>query len=291
MPYVNIWVVLPTHNRLQLLRESLQALQHQTRPPNGILVVLNASPPEVRAMLEDEFPQVERLELSQNLGSAGGFHYGIKHVVESGADFIWLMDDDGIARPDALEKLCEAEKATSLLAGEADILLCRVVWIDGSLHPMNFPWPDWRKPKLLLKALNRGWLSVRSGAWTGMLVRSSAVKRHGLPFKDYFVWCEDLDFSGRVLRRGLGYWVHDSVVVHKTAKPAAPANAQGERFFYEVRNRIWLIRSDAFGFWGKIAWGLHTLGEIALYLWSTPRSGLSVVWKGVKAGLSTRPQS
>lgn len=285
-----VWAVLPTHNRPALLRESLQGLQAQTRPLGAILVVLNASPPEVKAMLSEEFPQVEVLELSENLGSAGGFHHGMKYAFEQGADWIWLVDDDGIAVADALEKLLKAEQILSKMAPAAQILLSRVVWTDGRIHPMNFPGPDWRRPGLLWKALNYGYLLIRSGAWTGMLVHRSAIAQYGLPHKDYFVWCEDLEFSGRVLRQGVGYWVFDSLMVHKTKAPTAAVGEYGDRFFFEVRNRIWLVRSDAFGPLGKIYWTLHFMGELAVYLWGAGRKGLDVVQRGFRAGFSSRPE-
>ena len=286
----NIWVVLPTHDRKELLRESLTALRTQTHKPAHVLVVLNASPPEVTLMLESEFPEIELLRLDKNLGSAGGFHFGIKRALEAGAGWVWLMDDDAIAEPDSLERLLTALKQVEVFSPDPDILLSRVVWTDGRIHPMNFPWLDWRRLPLLWKALNWGFLLVRSGAWAGMLVRTSAVQRHGLPIKDYFVWCEDLDFSGRILRRGVGYWVFDSVVVHKTKGPTAAVGDYGERFFFEVRNRIWLLRSNAFGVLGKLAWTIHFAGELLFYLWATRGKGLGVVRRGFVSGFRSKPK-
>ncbi|WP_158539602.1 glycosyltransferase [Meiothermus sp. QL-1] len=286
---MRVWAVVPTHNRPSLLRECLEALQKQTYPIERILVVLNASPPEVKSLLA-EFPEVERLELEQNEGSAGGFYHGMRRALEQGADWVWLMDDDGIPHSNALEKLLEAEQVTRPWRGPADLLLCRVVWVDGQIHPMNFPLPDWRRPGLLWKAVRYGYLAVRSGAWTGMLVRSQSILQHGLPNPAYFVWCEDLEFSGRVLRRGLGYWVHDSVVVHKTSQPTAAVGDYGERFFFEARNRVWLLRSKAFGGVGKFYWLLHFMGEIVAYLWQTRLAGWRTLARGLWAGLTQSPK-
>ncbi|MCL4455340.1 MAG: glycosyltransferase, partial [Deinococcus sp.] len=123
----NIWVVLPTHDRKELLRESLTALRTQTHKPAHVLVVLNASPPEVTLMLESEFPEIELLRLDENLGSAGGFHFGIKRALEAGAGWVWLMDDDAIAEPDSLERLLTALKQVEVFSPDPDILLSRVV--------------------------------------------------------------------------------------------------------------------------------------------------------------------
>ena len=44
----------------------------QTRPPDHVLVVDNASTDGTAEMLREEFPQVEVLRLPENQGGAGG---------------------------------------------------------------------------------------------------------------------------------------------------------------------------------------------------------------------------
>jgi len=69
----NICAVIVTYNRKELLRECLKAVLAQTRPPEHVLVVDNASTDGTPEMLQEEFPQVEVLCLPENQGSAGGF--------------------------------------------------------------------------------------------------------------------------------------------------------------------------------------------------------------------------
>lgn len=77
-----------------------------------------------------------------------------------------------------------------------------------------------------------------------MLISRSVVRQHPLPTKEYFLWNDDLEYSGRLLRKGLGFLVKDSVVVHKTRNPFSSAvTASDEQFFLEARNRGWLVRA------------------------------------------------
>ena len=129
--------VIVTYNRSEMLRRCLAALGEQTRPPDRILVVDNASTDGTASMLEREHPTVEVLRLTVNEGGAGGFHEGIRRAYESGMEWLWLMDDDTIPTPSALEELLAAAER---LDGTAPALLAsRVIWRDGSLHPMNSP--------------------------------------------------------------------------------------------------------------------------------------------------------
>ncbi|MFX5615039.1 glycosyltransferase, partial [Acinetobacter baumannii] len=79
-------------------RECLQSVLSQTRAPDHVLVVDNASTDGTGEMLKEEFPEVEVLRLPENQGGAGGFHEGIKRAYEAGYDWIWLMDDDGLPK-------------------------------------------------------------------------------------------------------------------------------------------------------------------------------------------------
>lgn len=63
------------------------------------------APPE---MLEREHPHVDLLALAENEGGAGGFHEGMRRAHAGGADWMWLVDDDTIARPGALAELLAA---------------------------------------------------------------------------------------------------------------------------------------------------------------------------------------
>src|SRR4051812_20457382 len=96
--------VLVTHNRPELLGEALTALSAQTRAPTRLVVVDNGSDEATQETLANrEGIHVVRSET--NLGGAGGFALGIRGALALGADWIWLMDDDAIPEPRALETL------------------------------------------------------------------------------------------------------------------------------------------------------------------------------------------
>lgn len=103
-----VCAIVVTYNRKELLRECLAALAAQTRPPDRVLVVDNASSDGTQAMVEAEYEEVELLALPTNQGGAGGFHEGMKRAHVDGAEWLWLMDDDTIPRPDALAELLAA---------------------------------------------------------------------------------------------------------------------------------------------------------------------------------------
>ena len=285
-----VCAVIVTYNRKALLRECLKAVLSQTRPPDHVLVVDNASTDGTPEMLQEEFPQVEVLRLPENQGGAGGFHEGMKRAYEQGVDWLWLMDDDTIPKAKALEALLEAARLP--LDPRPRVLASRQLLPNGLPHPTTaFVNPtDPRHPFRWLRLRPR-YRPIRWALFTSVLLHRSLVEEHGLPHKAFFIWEDDLEYTARALRRGLGLQVRDSEVIHKSAsKPYISATTGENRLFYGVRNRIWVLRSPAFGPLGKAFLALQLLFGLLTYLAFHPsQKSLQEIGRALRAGLTTSP--
>ena len=286
----SVVAVVVAYNRRELLLEALAALQAQSAPLTAVIVVDNHSDDDSAETALRFWPEVELVRLSRNTGGAGGFATGMAMAIaRHDPDWVWVMDDDTIPTPTALEQLLVAvDRPDVVLAGS------RVVWTDGTDHPMNTPRrnPFARKDELLAAA-ERGVTPVRSSSFVSMLVSAHRVKAAGLPIADYFIWNDDFEFSTRMLRRGRGLFVPESVVVHKTKARANTDADPGARFYFEVRNKIWLM---------MFSHGLNPF-EKSVYMGSTllrwirtvrhsrqRRFLLTQLRRGLVAGFSSRPR-
>lgn len=290
-----VCAVIVTYNRKALLRECLKAVFSQTRPPDHVLVVDNASTDGTGEMLQEEFPQVEVLRLPENQGGAGGFHEGMKRAYEQGFDWLWLMDDDTIPRAKALEALLEAARVFEKRLGRTALLASLVRWTDGSLHPMNTPTPHVSDGELLVEALEMRALPIRSASFVSLLVARWVVEAYGFPIKDYFIWNDDVEYTARILRREKGFWVPQSEVAHHTKKKYTPLHTSSpDRFYYEVRNKIWMLtKSQAWSPKEKAKLGLRLLIDIRQFLKvnSFSPNAWKVVLLGAKDGLWKAPRN
>ena len=63
-------------------------------------------------MLNDFIKSQEILyrDTGRNLGGAGGFSFGARFAAECGYEYIWLMDDDCMPNPTALEAFLAADR-------------------------------------------------------------------------------------------------------------------------------------------------------------------------------------
>jgi rhamnopyranosyl-N-acetylglucosaminyl-diphospho-decaprenol beta-1,3/1,4-galactofuranosyltransferase len=287
-----VCAVVVSHNRKDLLRQCLSALRDQTYSVKEIIVVENASSDGTKEMLAEEFPELTVENLEMNLGGAGGFHHGIARARAKGYEWIWLMDDDSLATPGALAGLIAA-------CGEQDdgawpaILASKVVWTDGELHPMNKPVLKLEKHDDLFACAARGLLPIRCASFVSVLIRGDIVDKYGLPFADYFIWNDDVEYTARILKENTGWWVSSSLVIHQTVdKVVKPEDIRINRYYYSIRNRLWMVRrSNAWSVREKLAI-LKTVIVVALRL--PRRAGfrkevLSIIGRGFMDGLLTSP--
>jgi rhamnopyranosyl-N-acetylglucosaminyl-diphospho-decaprenol beta-1,3/1,4-galactofuranosyltransferase len=237
----SVWAIVVTHNRKDKLPHCLEALAAQGRRADRVLVVDNASTDGTREMLERGYRDVDLLALQTNEGGAGGFHEGMKHAHAEGAEWVWLMDDDTVPQPDALAELLSASELcrTDAEPLEPALLASKVIWRDGSPHPLNFPTLERRRMDLVITGAERGLLPMRAATFVSLLVHRRAIDSYHLPLKHYFLWSDDIEYTSRVVLGGERAWfVPSSVVLHDTAAPEDFMSAAPARFYYHARNTL-----------------------------------------------------
>lgn len=241
-----VCALVVTYNRLELLKECLAAILAQTRPVNHLLIIDNHSTDGTAAWLADfaahHSEVCEVVRLATNEGGAGGFAEGVKRAVLGGADYTWLMDDDTIAEPQALEaSLALAEDK------QAGFVASRVMWTDGKLHPRNQPGGQMTPLTPGEDVMNyQTTCRCELGTFVSLLVASRAVYKVGLPIREFFIWCDDVEYTSRISNAGFtNYYCAESVVVHKTKQigsyslvDALPETAG--RFYYKTRNQCYI---------------------------------------------------
>jgi GT2 family glycosyltransferase len=290
-----IVAVVVTWNRRDLLQESLDAIEAQTLHPVRVVVVDNASTDGTEELLAATYAHHEIVRLQRNTGGAGGFTAGIERALSHEPDLVWLLDDDTVPTPRAAESLATAWERHGEVTGRRPALLAsRVVWTDGRDHPMNTP-----RPKPGASASERraadavGCVPIRSASFVSVMCDAQVIGERGLPMADYFLWNDDFEYSTRLIRGAVGLYCPDSVVVHKTRTFGSTDADPGERFFYEVRNKLWLFgRSTGLSPWEKLLYGGSTARRWArTFAASGDRATLTrALGRGLRSGLTATPR-
>ena len=102
---MRVFACITTFNADDVIDGALEALLHQTRKLDAILIVDNAS---TDGTLNRTFPeQVRIIRNASNIGPSGAIPIGFRYALEHGFDWMWILDHDSAPEPDALETLLE----------------------------------------------------------------------------------------------------------------------------------------------------------------------------------------
>lgn len=242
-----IVAVVVTYNRKQLLLECLTAILSQSVPVHKLIIIDNASTDGTEELLESEGiisrENVVYHKMEKNTGGSGGFYAGMEIARNLEAEWVWIMDDDTIPYNNSLEKLSghiDELPESSFFAS----CVCGM-----NKEPMNVPDLDRAKTSngypYWYKHLDRGLVNVESATFVSLLINGEALKKCGLPCRDYFIWGDDTEYTRRLTRHfGDAYLVGDSWVCHKR-KNAKNVHLKHEddkqrikNYFYQYRNRL-----------------------------------------------------
>lgn len=218
-----IGAVIVTYNNASMLKLLLEDLERQTRKPDEIIVIDNASTDNTQSIVKEQ-SHVCYVRLRENLGSAGGYHEGLKIACKRN-NLVWTLDDDMIVKEDALELL---ERWWEIL--EKDYRL-------GALRSWVGQAPKTIKP-----------IKIDSFAWRGTFLKKEVITHIGLPLKEYFLYADDDEYAHRIKKKGYSmFFIPQSNIRERRTQDKIRFNSRGKkivlyreefRFYYAFRNQI-----------------------------------------------------
>jgi GT2 family glycosyltransferase len=223
-----------TFNDAQVIEQSLDALKRQTRQPDAIVVVDNAS---TDGTLDRFFPDsVTVIRNSTNTGSSGAVGVGLTHALEHGFDWTWVLDADSVPASDALESLLGFfERMARAQQERVSFLSCRLAAATGGITEHRAHILTRSGVEFAAIDAEAGYCQCDCFIWSGSLFRMPAVAKIGPPSPDYFIDLAELEYGYRAQRLGLiGYIVHSAVLHQDVGRPPG------------ISTRIW--RFGPFGF-------------------------------------------
>lgn len=233
-------VVVVTFNRADLLTGMLDGLAAQTRRPDAVIVVDNASTDHTRAVLEARTDLPLHVTHSpDNLGGAGGFHLGVRAAYDAGWDRIWLMDDDVVPDPGCLEALMAVDE-DCLIAVREDLAgaLVEKAAVDFDLRnplairPKRATVDDTYADRASMPEL----VEVHNVAFEGFMTRRGVIEEIGFPDPAFFIFYDDAEYAVRARRAGRRIWAVRDAVLVRQLDFNQQHDLSGWKGFYMYRN-------------------------------------------------------
>ena len=269
-----VCAVVVTYNRKELLIDCLDSLREQKRTLEAIYIIDNSSTDGTESILRDnkyivDLPpmnlrdtwekeycianltdkssiRIHYVRMPENTGGAGGFHEGLKRGYEKHYDWFWLMDDDVILDKHALSAFFDVPFEQNEFG-----FLCSKVFGKNN-QPMNVPaidlrlneneYADWGR------FMDYGLIKVRACTFVSVFLNREIVEKVGLPFKDFFIWEDDHEYTLRISDKLSSYMVAKSIVYHlREIQKYLNINNEIDKsriklYFYKFRNSFYILR-------------------------------------------------
>ena len=271
-----VLVTLTYGDRLEYLRELL-ARAFREKDITRAIVVSNASVAELDQLFMLWPNRVQVIELDSNTGSANGYAVGIEAALDSGCDFIWLMDDDNAPTPGSFPLLkqrlidCALRDGTDNTAvlgfrptHQADVasgVPTRFIAPPRSsyfgFHVRQLPYKLWRRTPWGKPTPRpaQALLELPFAYYGGLLGHADLFRRIGLPRRDLVLYADDTEYTFRigalgghlylVPEAGLDDLEHSWNIKQRTANiyETYLLGSSDLRAYYAARNQAWFDKN------------------------------------------------
>jgi len=227
----------------------LESLLDQTRPLGELIFVDNASTDGTVEFLKEHYPEVKLIRLANNEGVSGGYSAGLEYALGRNYDWIWMLDQDSLPLPNTVESLLAAYDAFPDREKLGLIAPLPINAVSGAPYSV-FLWRD-GQVKLSISPEREGLTLVDMVISSGSLIRGEALRKAGLPRKDFFIDFVDHEHCLRLRRSGFLIAVVNQCVMPHTVgqprlvsffgKPISWITHSPWRDYYKVRNRAFVV--------------------------------------------------
>lgn len=217
-----VQIIIPCFNNLPDTLECLGSLATLEYPNAGITLVDNGSSDSTAEVVAERFPSVVVIRLSENRGVPAGFNVGIRQALRTGADYVFLLNNDTTVDPEALGALVIAAECNPSVAMLMPKVLYHdrpsVIWSAGARY-RRFP------PAIVFEGRGRPASAFSQARLIdyapacALLFPRQTFERVGLFDSGYFFFFEDWDFCERIRQAGMGIlFVPQARIWHKVSR-------------------------------------------------------------------------
>ena len=226
---MRVLTYIHTFNDADVIEGTLDAARRQTRPPDGILLVDNAS---TDGTLRRTFPdQVKVIRNSANFGSCGAIGVGFRYALEQQFDWMWILDADSVPDPEALATLLDLYACfPTERQEETGFVACLPLDQSMGQQPVHGLIFTAHGRMVVNPAPDERVYECHMTIWSGGLYRLAAVRKVGIPNPDYFVDRGELEYMYRIMKTGYKAWIHQGAILRH--------NVRGEQSLTPTRIKV-----------------------------------------------------
>ena len=237
-----VGIILLNYCNYNLTIDCIESIRQSTYQNYEIIVVDNNSPDHSGKNLS-QLEGIRFLQLEENLGFSAGNYRGIEVALSDGCEYVMLLNNDTVIDPNMIEALISRADANTVVVpkmyyfdveGRKDIL-----WYAGGI--LKYKSSDGihiggRQKDSKQYSIER---EVTFATGCCMMIHREILEKVGLLREEYFMYCEDTDYSIRLNKSNVRIlYVPNAKLWHKVS---SSSGGEMSKFivYYVVRNKIY----------------------------------------------------
>jgi len=221
-----VWIIVLNYNGKAYTLDCLESLYRTDYPAYKVVVVDNGSKDGSADAVRAAYPQAEVVETGANLYYAGGNNVGIRLALDSGADYVLLLNNDTVVGEGLVRELVAAmrECPDAGLAGPMIYYYPpkpggrELIWYAGGIVDFGRGLTAHRGLREEDKGQYSGVEDTGYITGCGMLATRECLENTGLLDTSFVMYAEDADLSIRAEKAGYRLlFVPKAVMWHKVS--------------------------------------------------------------------------
>lgn len=237
-----VGIILLNYCNYNLTIDCIKSIRQSTYQNYEIIVVDNNSPDHSGENLS-QLESIRFLQMEENLGFAAGNNRGIEVALSDGCEYVMLLNNDTVIDPNMIETLVSRADSNTVVVpkmyyfdveGRKDIL-----WYAGGI--LKYKSSDGihiggRQEDSKQYSVER---EVTFATGCCMMIHRTILEKVGLLREEYFMYCEDTDYSIRLNKSNVRIlYVPNAKLWHKVS---SSSGGEMSKFivYYVVRNKTY----------------------------------------------------
>jgi GT2 family glycosyltransferase len=230
---IKLSALVVTFNRIDELIKTVNSLLFNGFQESDIFVINNNSTDKTEELVSSSFPDINLINLTENIASAGGFAKGLEISFKKGYDWCFLCNDDSRPKEGCVESMMSAldlcsdsnigflKVANLNPKGDALLLKWKGIGIQYSIPVSN----DLIKTDLI--------------TFDGCMISSRMISKIGYCDSDFFMGVYEYDYCLRAKDNGFSAYVLPNGLL-EDGKLGSVTGTPPWRQYYNTRNLLWL---------------------------------------------------
>lgn len=224
-------IIIITYNRASELKQTIrELLKEKCNFPWEIIVIDQNSSDETKDIFATKLPYVKYVRLNKNLGVPGGRNVGAKHALY---EYLFFIDDDAnLGKDTTLQKIYDEIAQDTVHS----MFAFKISNLDGGLY--NWPYGEKRKKNAIDKFECKFFIGC------GHLIRKSFFDKVDGYTDAMFFWGEETELILKSVISGdfPVLYLGNIEIIHRVHGNGRNT-FDSKRFYYQVRNRLYLVNT------------------------------------------------